>query len=262
MGGRMAATHQTIDTLTKMLRRTLAEGLISIVGEGVGLNIETEYPTQIPRAKKVEYTSFVWECTAKKDYCTGLVKFDNALCCALQEKVCGGTGEIVENAEKIDILTPTESRFAERITTIILEQLARLVVVDDSFRLVKSRDGESRLSFKANMCLFKMHVYTASFSGPILVWLPEELITSANNDKVGRGDLMEVIGELPLDVNAILSRRTTTLGSVFSLKVGDDLPLSIPNTAEVYAGSVLLGHARIVAKNSLLALELEKIILG
>ncbi len=258
VGGRTSVVRQMVATLARVFSRTLTESLMAIIGEDVGIRVETDYPVNLPRDKDARYSRFVWENEVRDS--SSLLLFDNALCCALLEKVCGGIGTITES---IDILTPTEHRFAERIALVVIEQLGRASGIEEPLKLVRTRDSENKLSLRTTMCEFDLHIYTEAFTGQIKVWLPEDVMLAAvSHEKVNRTTLFQALGHLPLDVNAILSRHTMSLGQVLALQAGDDLPLTLPSTAEVYSSSVLLGHARVVARNNFLALELEKLLLN
>ena len=254
----MAAARQMATELAQVCARAVTESLINMTGEGVSASAEIQYPSSAPRLKGRHVSSFVLQ--SVKPQSRGVIHIDNALCCALLERACGGQG-IVE--EPVELLTLAESRFAERVVSLTLELISRSLDMDESMYLVKEREAESSLDLSRNMFLLQLKVSTDDFTGSMSVWLPGEVITPSLETKpLDQDALREVVTTLPVSVTAILSRQKSSLGKVLNLKVGDVLPLTLPGTAEVRTGNRMLCQAKVVARNGQLALELQDAIKG
>ncbi|CAM3719095.1 flagellar motor switch protein FliM [Parendozoicomonas haliclonae] len=256
VGGRMMAARRAADDLARLVARSLTESLISMTGDGVTVRAQSQFPVTPSRIKETSITTFICENqgTGRK----GIVDFDNALCCALMERACGGAGAI---DGPLEMLTLAEHRFAERIIALTLDLLGRAMHCSSDLALVKERDLEKNGFASKNLFLLTMTIETATFNGSIKVWLSEESMTFGMMENHVNSDLLiEALGQVPLPVSAVLSRRQSTLGNVLSLKVGDTLPLTLPGTAEVFVGGQPLGQARVVAKNNNLALELQSVV--
>ena len=253
VGGRMAAVRQQASELSHVCARAVNECLTNMTGEGVEVTAESHYPSILPRLKGRHVSSFLVQSGNTKD--TGLIHLDNALCCALLERACGGKGEITEN---IDLLTHAEHRFAIRLVNLTVEMISKSLQLKHPLTISTERESDSNASVGHNYLLMEMKVTTDDFSGVFSIWLPGEVINpDLEKDENAVNAFRDALHSVPVPVTATLSRQKTTLGKIMSLKVGDTLPLNLPGIADVHTGKRILCQARIVTKNGQLAIELE-----
>ena len=250
--------------VAQVFARSLAENLINMTGDGIRVEASIDFPVALPRKKRAYTSIFSVRCSDQDEGSNdprGVVCFENALCMALLERACGGVGDISEPSE---LLTRAEHRFAVRVVNVALAQVSEALDTGVNLSLSKDRDAENgHLQSSSNsnsMFLLKATVSAGDVTGHLSVWLPPELTTaSAGNERVQPEAIREVLGTIPVTLTATLSRQSTSLRKVLSLRKGDVLPLTLPGTAEVSIGTQKLGHAKVVACDGQLALELNDV---
>ncbi len=253
VGGHMAAVRQQASELSHVCARAVNECLTNMTGEGVGVTAESLYPSALPRLKGRHVTSFPVHTVDEESQ--GLIHIDNALCCALLERACGGQGEITEGVE---LLTHAEHRFAIRLVNLTVEMISKSLRLKTDLVVNTDRESDNAPSFSKNFLLMKMEVTTDAFSGGISLWLPGEIINpNLESDEQAMAAFKSALYAVPVTVTATLSRQKTTLRKVMSFKVGDTLPLNLPGIADVHTGDTVLCQARVVTRNGQLAIELE-----
>ncbi|MCL6270129.1 FliM/FliN family flagellar motor switch protein [Sansalvadorimonas sp. 2012CJ34-2] len=253
VGGRMADVRQQAMELSHVCARAVNECLTNMTGEGVEVTAESRYPSTLPRTKKRHVTSFPVK-TGSSDE-VGLIHLDNALCCALLERACGGEGEIKDS---IDLLTHAEHRFAIRLVNLAVEMITKSLGLKEALTISTERDSDKQTAASHNYLLMEMTVTTDNFSGVLSIWLPGEIINpNLEKDENAVSTFKNALFSVPVPITATLSRQKTTLGKVMALKVGDTLPLNLPGIADVHTGKRMLCQARVVTRNGQLAIELE-----
>ena len=208
---------------------------------------------------------------------TGLVVFDPNLVFLVVDNMFGGDGRFHTRVEGRDF-TPTEQRIIRGLLNVVFAEYSRSwkPVYDISFEYIRSEMNSQFANIATPSEIVISTTFSLEFGGTAAdmhICFPYSMVepirdllySSMQSDQLSSDQrwivmLRKQLKDAEVEIAAQLASTTVTLGQILKMKVGDIIPISIPEKITVNVDHIPLMECRYGQQGGQYALKIERFV--